>query len=77
MHIIKGSKSEKLIGVNIDNLRVDKHVSILCDKVSQKLHVLARISTYVSNHKLEVFMKSFILSQFGYCPLIWLCHSKT
>ena len=53
MHIIKGSKSKKLLRINIDNnLRFDKHVSILCDKASQKLHALARISKYVSNHKL-------------------------
>ena len=99
IHIIKGSKSGILLGINIDNnFPFDKHVSILCDKASQRLHALARISKYVSilcdkanqkllalpriskyvsNHKLKVLMKSFILSQFGYCPLVWILHSKT
>ena len=78
MKIIKGSMSEKLLGVNIDNnLKFDKHVSILCNKASQKLHALARISRYVSDHKLIILMKSFVLSQFGYCPLVWMYHSKT
>ena len=45
MHIVKGSKTEKLLGIDIDNnLHFDKHVSILCDKASQNLHALARIS---------------------------------
>ena len=31
----------------------------------------------MNNDKLRVVMKSFILSQFGYCPLIWMFHSRT
>ena len=78
MYIIKGSKSEKLIGIDIDNnLRVDKYDSTLCDKASQKLHALARISKDVSDHKWKVLIKSFVLSQFGYCPLVWMFHRKT
>ena len=51
MHIIEGFKSEKLLGITIDsNMRFYEDVSILCDKASQKLHDLARISKYVSNH---------------------------
>ena len=26
--------------------------------------------------KLRILMKSFILSQFNYCPLVWMFHSK-
>ena len=22
-------------------------------------------------------MKAFIMSQFSYCPLVWMCHSRT
>ena len=31
----------------------------------------------MSGYKLKILMKSFILSQFGYCPLVWMFHSKT
>ena len=64
MHIIKGRTPEKLRGITIDNnMRFDEHVSILCDEASQKLHALIRISKYVSNHKLKILMKSFLLFQ--------------
>ena len=44
---IVGRKVVKLLGIKIDiNLRLDDHVSSLCKKASQKLHALARISTY-------------------------------
>ena len=75
---IKNSESVKLFGITIDNkLRFDKHVAIICKKVNVKLHALARISNLMSTNKLRIIMKSFIESQFGYCPLVWMFHSKT
>ena len=68
----------KLLGIKIDNrLRFDDHVSTLCKKASQKLHALARVSIYMDRDKLKLLMKSFIISQFGYCPLVWMFHSRT
>ena len=31
----------------------------------------------MTTDKLRILMKSFIESQFGYCPLIWMFHSRT
>ena len=74
---ILNSKCEKLLGVTIDNkLTFDEHVSGLCKKASQKLHALARVANYMSTNKLRVIMKAFINSQFGYCPLVWMFHSR-
>ena len=71
-------KSVKLLGINIDNkLDFNIHISGLCKKVSLKLHALARISHFLCTDKLRILMKSFIESQFGYCPLIWMFHSRT
>ena len=76
--IIKGSKSVKLLGINIDNkLDFNKHVLTICNKVSLKLHALARISHLMSIDKLKLIMKAFIESQFSYCPLIWMFHNRT
>ena len=76
--VIECENSVKLLGVTIDNkLTFKDHVSNICKKASQKLHVLARISNYMSQDKLRVLMKAFIESQFGYCPLIWMFHSRT
>ena len=75
--IIECSSSVKLLGVTIDNkLNFSEHLSKLCKKVSSKLHAFARISNYMSRDKLRVIMKSFIESQFSYCPLIWMFHSR-
>ena len=37
---------------------------------------LARLSNFMSIKQRRVLMKSFIDSQFGYCPLIWMCHGR-
>ena len=74
---IECSNSVKLLGIIIDNkLDFNEHVSKLCKKVSSKLHALARISNFMSKNKLRLLMKSFIESQFDYCPIIWMFHSR-
>ena len=51
---------------------------ITCKQASKKLHALARISSYLSDHQRKILMKSFILSQFSYCPIIWMfCNRKS
>ena len=46
-------------------------------KGNQKLHALARISKYLSKDKLKIILKTFIISQFNYCPLTWMFHDRT
>ena len=75
---IKSTKAEKLLGVLIDNkLSFNDHVKKICEKASQKLNALARLSPYMSVEKRRLIMKAFINSQFGYCPLVWMFHSRT
>ena len=76
--VIECSKSIKLLGITIDNkLNFNEHALKICKKASQKLHALARISNYISTDKLKLIMNAFIDSQFSYCPLIWMNHSRT
>ena len=76
--LIKGPKSVKLLGITIDNkLNFNGHVSNICDKVSQKLHILARVAVFINTDKLRILMKAFIESEFNYCPLVWMFHSRT
>ena len=56
-------------------MKFDDHVNYLCKKASLKLNALARIARFM-NVSNEVIMKSFIESQFGYCPLIWVSYSR-
>ena len=74
---IKNSTEKKLSGLKLDsNLSFESHITSLCKKASQKLHALARISHYMDLNKRMNLMKAFITSQFSYCPLIWMFHSR-
>ena len=76
-NIIESEDEQVLLGVTIDsNLSFNKHVNNLCKKASAKLNALARISNYMDLPKRRIIMKSFITSQFSYCPLIWMFHSR-
>ena len=74
---IQNSRCEKLLGIKFDNkLNFDEHVSTICSKASQKLHALARVGNYMALEQRKIIMRAFILSQFGYCPLVWMFHSR-
>ena len=45
--------------------------------MNQKLHALCRVSCYMNTEKRRTLMKAFINSQFGYCPLVWMFHSRS
>ena len=55
----------------------DCHVSDMCKKANRKIHALARIAPFININKRRILMNSFFRSQFNYCPLIWMCHSRT
>ena len=68
---IESEKEQVLLGITIDsNLTFENHINNICKKASQKLNVLARVAPYVNMQKRRIIMKSFVTSQFRYCPLI-------
>ena len=74
--VINNIQVQKLLSVHIDcKLKFDAHIETLCKKVGKKLHVLARVMKYMSTNQVQLLMRIFIMSQFSYCPLIWMCHS--
>ena len=76
--IIEGNKSVKLLGIKIVNeVKFKEHVTSICKKVSQKFYARARIVNYMNIDKLRLILKAFIESQFQYCPLVWMFHSRT
>ena len=75
---IGNSECEKLLGVKIDvNLNFNEHISDLCKKASRKISALARVAPFMSIEKRKVVINAFFISQFSYCPLVWMCHSRT
>ena len=61
----------KLLGIIIDNKSsMRNHMKHICMKASNKLYTLARISHYLDEQKRIILMKSFVISQFNYCPIV-------
>ena len=76
-HVIWESAQEKLLGLTIDkNLNFEAHLLDVCKKASVKVTALARLVKLVPFKKKKLLMKSFIESQFSYCPLIWMFCSR-
>ena len=74
---IKHEDSVKLLGIHLHNdLNFDYHVNQLCKTASKKLHALARIAKCMDINKRGMPMKAFVSSQFSYCPLICMFHSR-
>ena len=75
---IKASSSEELLGTKIDsNLTFYDHIISLCSNANKKLSALSRVSKYMGINKRHILIKSYAFSQFNYCPLVWMCHSRS
>ena len=67
----------RLLGVQIDNkLTFQEHIEMMLSAANRKLNALIRISKFLSLDKLRTLITAFIESQFNYCPLLWMFHSK-
>ena len=67
----------KLLGIKIDNKRkFDKYVQTLCQKVNKKTSAFSRLNMYISREQALSICNVVILSNFNYCPLIWLFCNK-
>ena len=74
---ISNSSNQKLHGIRfISNFRFDDRVASLCEKASQKVNSLTTVSQYMNLAQRRSIIKAFICSQFGYCPLAWIFHSR-
>ena len=47
-----------------------EHIKNMCKQAGNKLYALARIAHFLNERKREILMKSFIISQLNYCPII-------
>ena len=69
--------SVKLLGIHIDSeLKFDSHVSFICKKDSSKLNTLSRQRAILPFHRPKILIHAFFNSQFSYCPLVWMFHSR-
>ena len=71
------SASVKLLGITIDaGPKFDQHVKTLCQKVNQNIKAISRIANLLDLEKAKLLYNSFLLSNFNYCPLIWIFCGK-
>ena len=67
----------QLLGIEVGNkLKFNKHVKTLCSKVTKKISAFSRLNTYISREQASTICNVVILSNFNYCPLIWLFFNK-
>ena len=75
--VIHNSQSKKLLGMIFDNkLKFERHINTISQRANRKLNALARIIPYMELTKRRILMNAFFDSQFKYCPLIWMFHSR-
>lgn len=66
-----------LLGLNIDcKLKFDNHVTDICRNANYKVRSLYRIRSFLDEGDARVLSNAFILSNFSYCPIIWMYCSK-
>ena len=66
-----------LLGITIHtDLIFENHINNICKRERLKLNALARTAPYMNIEKRRKTMKFFVTSQFWYCPLIWIFHSR-
>ena len=58
-------------------LKFEEQINKICNIVNKKLNALHRLGSHMSLDKRKMILRGFIESQFSYCPLIWMFHSRT
>ena len=68
----KQHKLRELLGVFLDNnLCFKDHVNFLCKTTTRQLNTLSRLAKYIDEKGRLAIYKSFVMSNFNYCPLVW------
>ena len=69
---ITSEEHVKLLGVEIDNkLNFNFHIANLCRKSATQLNVLRRLSEYLDIPARLAIFRSFIMTNFNFCPVVW------
>ena len=54
-----------------DTLTWSDHVNMVCNKVARSLSLLRRLSWFLPQSLLLLYVKSYILPSFDYCDVVW------
>ena len=68
----------KLLGVTIDSqLKLDGHIKALCQTANRKVSAFSCVANFLNCEKGRILYNTFVMSNFNYCPFIWMYHGKT
>ena len=71
------SNNERLLGIDFySSLIFDEYMKTVYNKAGNKLNVISRQCKLLSFSKRRLILNSFFHSQFAYCPLLWMFHSR-
>ena len=48
------------------------HIVKICLKSADQLNAFVRLKRFLGNEERKVLINSFVLSNFNYCPLVWM-----
>ena len=69
---IRSENEVVLLGVTIDDkLSFASHISNLCKSAANQLNSIKRLRKHFDQSTKINMVKTFVLSQFNYCPLVW------
>ena len=67
-----GESNVKLLGITIDSqMKFVNHTNILCSKAARQLNAVCRLKTFLDTESRLSVVRSFVTSNFSYCPVIW------
>ena len=70
---IQAVPSADILGITIDDkLNFNLHIDKICLKSANQLNALVRLKRFLGNEERKVLINSFVLSNFNYCPLVWM-----
>ena len=63
----------ELLEIHLDDkLNFNLHISNICRSAVNQLITLIRLKSYLNFNAKRVLINSYIISNFNYCPLVWI-----
>ena len=73
---IESLSAVKLLGIKLDNkLNFNNHINIICRSAANQLNALIKLRCFLEIEERKALIQSFALSNFNFCPLVWILSS--
>ena len=69
---IKPDDKARLLGIELDSkLNVNCHIHEICQNAARQINALKRLAKFLTLESRMAIFRSFIMSNFNYCSLVW------